>query len=241
MATQNFSKKPIKERIHINVARIKKNGKNFEVVIDPDKVIAYKNHTLDDVREVVMAEHIFENAKKGLFSAKNDLAVAFGVLSEDEIATYIITHGELQLSEQYRKTLAALKRNRIIEIIHRNAINPDNNLPHPITRITNAFEEAKIRIDDKKSADDQVQAILKQLKPILPIKFETKKLQIHISAKYAQKNYALIKSYGKILKDEWLEDGCYFVTIEVPAGIYTDIMDELNKRTHGGVEITIVQ
>jgi len=238
--TQNFSKKPVQERIHINVARLRKNGKNFEVVIDPDKAVAFKTAAQGDVREVLMAEHVFENAKKGIFSAKTDLAVAFGDISENEIATYIITHGELQLSAEYRKELYEMKTNRIMEIIHRNAINPENNLPHPMTRLKNAFEEAKIHIDDKKNAEDQVQDVLKKLKVILPIKFETKKLQIHISAKYAQKNFALIKQYGTTLKEVWLTDGCYFATIEVPAGVYTDLIDELSKRTHGGAEIKVL-
>ncbi|MFA5797628.1 MAG: ribosome assembly factor SBDS [Candidatus Woesearchaeota archaeon] len=239
--TQNFSKKPSPERLHLNFARMKKNGITFEVVIDPDAAIAFKHGMGDDWKEVVRAERVFANAQKGLFSPEHDWKSLFPDMTEDEVIEYIIRNGELQLSSEYRKKLQEFKKNKIIEIIHRNAINPENNLPHPITRLKNAFDEANVRIDDKKSAEDQLQEILKKLKPVLPIKFETKKLQIHIGVKYARQQSNLIRSYAKIMKEEWLSDGCYFATVEVPSGVAPDLIDELNKRTHGGVEITVLE
>jgi ribosome maturation protein SDO1 len=240
-ATQNFSKKsPEVERLHINLAKLKRNGRKFEIVVDPDKAVDYKAGRIENISEVLVAEHIFEDAQKGVFSPEQDLKTAFPGMDTLQVAELILKKGELQLSSKYRDGLQEEKRRRIIEIIHQNGINPKNNLPHPVIRIENAFAEAKIRIDDKKSAEDQVQGILKKLQAVMPIRFEHKHLQIHISANYAKKYYKLIHSYGKIMKDEWLDDGCYFCVIEVPAGLYTDLIDELSKKTHGGVEIKIL-
>ena len=86
------------EQIHINLARLKRNGKNFEIVVDPDKAVAFRDGRISDVREVLMAEHIFENAKKGIFSPKMDMSATFGTLDADEIAEFILRKGELQLS-----------------------------------------------------------------------------------------------------------------------------------------------
>lgn len=235
-----FNKKLPPEQIHINLARLKKNGRNFEIVVDPDKAVAFKQGLLDDVREVLMVEHVFENAKKGLFSPKTDLKVTFGTLDEEEIAEFILRKGELQLSSKYRDRQQEEKKRRILEIIHRTTINPTNNLPHPIVRLENAFDEAKIRISDKLSAEDQVQGILKKLKSIIPIKQENRHLKIHLSEKYAKKYFRTIHNYGTVKKESWLSDGCYSCVIEIPAGIYLDLVEDLSKKTHGGVEIKVL-
>ncbi|HIH31542.1 TPA: ribosome assembly factor SBDS [Candidatus Woesearchaeota archaeon] len=235
-----FTKRYEPEKIHINLARLKKNGKNYEIVVDPDNAVAFKEGKMNDIREVLSAEHIFENAKKGIFSPKMDLQSTFGTLDEEEIAEFILRKGDLQLSSKYRDEKQAEKKRRVLEIIHRNAINPQNNLPHPIIRLENAFEEAKIRIDDKRTAEDQVQDILKKLKHVLPIRIENKTLQIHLIERYAKKHYKLIHNYGKIIKENWLDDGCYLCLLEIPAGIYLDLVDDLSRKTHGGVEIKVM-
>jgi ribosome maturation protein SDO1 len=219
---------------------MKKNGKNFEIVVDPDKAVAFKEGKINDIREVLSAEHIFENAHKGIFSPKMDLQSVFGMLDEEEIAEFILRKGELQLSSKYRDEKQAEKKRQILEIIHRNAVNPQNNLPHPLIRLENAFEEAKIKIDDKQTAEDQVQEILKKLKPILPIKIENRQVEIHLTEKYAKKYYKTIHNYGRLLREAWLDDGCYLCLIEIPAGIYLDLVDDLSKKTHGGVEIKVL-
>ncbi|GIU69892.1 MAG: RNA-associated protein [Candidatus Woesearchaeota archaeon] len=235
-----FNKKLAPEQIHINVARLKKNGRSFEVVVDPDKAVAFRQGLLTDVREVLMAEHIFEDAKKGLFSSKTDLKMTFGTLDEEEIAEFIIRKGELQFSSKYRHQQQEEKKRKILEIIHRTTINPMNNLPHPIIRLENALEEGKIKINDKLSAEDQVQDILKKLKKIIPIKQENKYLHIHLLEKYAKKYFKTIHNYGRVMKEEWLSDGCYSCIIEIPAGLYIDLVDDLSKKTHGGVEIKVL-
>jgi ribosome maturation protein SDO1 len=239
--TQNFKKRaPEVERLHINLARFKRNGRKFEIVVDPDNAVLFKAGKIEDIRDVLVAQRIFEDVQKGVFSPGQDLDTAFPKMETLDIAKLILTKGELQLSAKYREAKQEDKRRAIIETIHRNSINPQNNLPHPITRIENAFAEAKIRINDNKSAHDQVQEIVKKLQVIMPIKFEHKHVQVHISAKYAKKYFKTLHQYGRVLNEEWLSDGCYMGTVEVPAGLYPDFIDDLNKKTHGGVEIKLL-
>jgi len=241
VATQNFSKKrPEVERLNINLARMKKNGRKFELVIDPDNAIAYKNKKLEDIREVLIAERIFEDVQKGVFSSKSDLELAFPKMDTLAIADIILLKGELQLSAKYRDAKQEEKRRTIIETIHRNSVNPKTNLPHPTTRIENAMNEVKVRIDDSKSAHDQVQVIVKKLQAVLPIKFEHKHVQVHLSEKYSKKFYKTIHGFGKVINEKWLDDGCYMCTVEIPAGLYMDFIDDMNKKTHGGVEIKLL-
>ncbi|MCF7866157.1 ribosome assembly factor SBDS, partial [Candidatus Woesearchaeota archaeon] len=113
--------------------------------------------------------------------------------------------------------------------------------PHPVTRIENAMNEAKIKIDEFKKAEDQIQEIMHLLKPIIPIKLETKKYKIHIAVQYASKLIGTLKGYGKVKTETWLNDGSYTCEIEIPAGIQEELMDELNSKTHGSVQIDQIQ
>jgi ribosome maturation protein SDO1 len=235
-----FTKRFEKERLHVNLARLKKNGRNFEIVVDPDKAVAFRDGKLADVRELLVAEHVFQNAQKGIFSPESDLRMTFGTLDTEEIAEFILRKGELQLSSKYREEQQQEKRRKILEIVHRNAVNPQNNLPHPLVRLENAFEEAKIRVDDKRSAEDQVQDVIKKLKVVLPLKIEQKQVQIHMSGVNARKFYKSIHSYGKLINENWLNDGNYLCIVEIPAGVYMDLIDDLSKKTHGGVEIKVL-
>jgi ribosome maturation protein Sdo1 len=52
---------------------------------------------------------------------------------------------------------------------------------------------------------------------------------------YASKLKSTLSSYGQIESEEWLGDN-YICRIRVPAGIYADLLDELNSKTHGSVD-----
>ena len=229
------------EKAHFNLARLKKGGVTFEVVIDPDQAILYKNKKISDVSEVLKSEHVFSDGKKGLQASKEHMSSIFEGKSDLEVAKIIIDEGELQLSQSYRDALYESKKNKIIDIIHRNGVDPKNDLPHPRNRIENAIEEAKVKFDYYKSAEDQVEEILKKIRTVLPIKFETLQVEVKIGAKYANKMYGPISSYAKIIHDNWLEDGVWLVLVEIPAGIQNEFYEKLNALTHGDVSTKIVK
>ena len=239
--SQNFNKRsPEVERLHINLAKFNKNGRKFEIVVDPDNAVLFKEGKIEDIRDVLVAERIFEDVQKGVFSPKQDLDTAFPKMDTLDIAKLILLKGQLQLSAKYRDAKQEEKRRVIVETIHRNSINPQNNFPHPTTRIENAMAELKIKIDDNKSAHDQINDIVKKLQTVLPIKFEHKHVQVHISEKYAKKYFKTIHRLGRVMNETWLSDGCYLCTVEVPAGLYMDFIEDLNKKTHGGVDIDLL-
>jgi len=128
-----------------------------------------------------------------------------------------------------------------MDIIHRNGVDPKTGNPHPPQRIENAFNQAKVHIDPWKRPEDQVQEILKKIRPVLPISFETKEVEIHIPPEYAAKLYSTVKSYGKILKDDWMNDGSWLCIVEIAAGLQADFFEELNNKTHGNVQTKILK
>jgi len=222
-----------REKAKINVARLKRGGETFEVSIDSEKAINFKKG-LNEFDDVLQSEEIWFDAKKGQLASENKLMSIFKTDDKIEIAKTIINEGEIQLTSEYRVKQVEEKKKRIIETIHQNAIDPRTNAPVPISRLENAFKEAKISIDDRPS-DQQVNEILDKLKPILPIKFDVKRIQVIVPANHASKSYHIIKAY-KIIKEEWQKDGGLSVIIELPSAMQNDFFDKINSITHGGVE-----
>src|SRR3989338_7108027 len=202
------------------IARYKTQGKNFEILVDCENAIAFKTGSNINLNDVLKAEEIFEDVKKGMHASEIDMKKIFN--TED------------------KRKLRDIKVKQIIDLIHRNAIDPKTGNPHPPQRIKNAVEEAKIRIDNYKTAEEQIQDIISQLKTVLPIKFETRTIMIKVSAQYAAQSYNALKQYGKLLKEEWQNDGSLVVNIELPAGLQEDLFSKLNNLTHGSIESKII-
>jgi len=229
------------ERVSFNVARLKKGGKVFEVVVDSDSAMTFREGKNISVEDVLKSEQIFTDAKKGLVASEKELTEIFGTDNPLEIAERIIKEGEVQLTADYRNKLREEKKRRIIEIIHKNSIDPTTKLPHPIARIENAMNEAKVRIDEHKPAEDQVAEILKKLKPILQIRFAVKEIAVKIPASDAPKAYSIVKGMSSIIKEEWQQDGSWISVIRIPAGIEQEFYDKLNSITHGKSETRVLK
>ena len=226
------------EQFSVNTAWMKKYGEHFEVVVDPDKALAYrKAKGAFDVKECLHAERVFTDAKRGLHAKDEDLVKAFGTSDALEVAKKLVLDGELQLTAEHRQKIRDAKRNNILNRIVMYAIDPTTKLPHPRKRIELAMDEAKVKIDDNKEVDQQIPEIVRKLQPILPIRLETVTLQIHLPVPYGQKLYGDVQRYGTIKKNEWMPDGSWIGWVEMPAGLQNDLLDELGKRTHGAAEV----
>jgi len=222
------------------IARLKKEGNIFEILVDCDKALEYRAGKGVSLNDVVATDEIFKDVKKGEKASENLLKTMFKTDDPMQIADVIIKEGEIQLTAAHRDKIREEKRRRIIEIIHRNAIDSKTGLPHPPQRIENAITEAKIHIDEHKSAEEQIDDVLKKIRVIIPIKFETREIAVKIPNKYAGQSYSVLKRY-RLLRDEWQNDGSLIAVVEIPAGIQDEFFNQLNKITHGEVETKILK
>ncbi|MAG19928.1 ribosome assembly factor SBDS [archaeon] len=213
------------------IARLKKNGKDFEVLVDCEKALAFKK--TGDFNEVLVSDKIYKDNKKGMVASEGDLK-SFDSENFTEIAKEIVKDGEVQLTTEYRNNLREEKKKQVIELIHRNSVD-SNGLPHPISRIETALEEVRVKIDEFKDASEQIKDIVDKLRSVLPIKFEIKKIYVKIPAQHTGKVFSVIKKY-ETLKENWENDGSLVVELKIPAGLVEEFYDELNKMTHGDVE-----
>lgn len=216
----------------ITLARLKRFGQTFEISVDPDKALLYKKGQLTDLDDVMHADNIFLDAKKGMLAPHADLEKAFKTTDPLKIAGIIIKEGEIQFTAEHRAQELEQKIKKIVYLIHKQAIDVRTGFPIPLERIEAALEQAKVHLDENKTPEEQLDTIIMMLRPILPIKIEQKRMSITIPSQYAGKAQSTLRSMG-IQKEDWKSDGSWEVVIEVPAGLLQELIDKVNAVTHG--------
>ncbi|MBD3318872.1 ribosome assembly factor SBDS [Candidatus Woesearchaeota archaeon] len=223
-----------------HLAKLKKGSESFEIVINPEEAMAFRQGK-GELGQALVFEKIFSDAKKGLEASESRLEAVFNTSDPLEVATQILQHGDIQVSSEYRQKIRDQKRKQIINWIHRHSIDPRQNTPHPVTRIEAALEEAKVRIDENKDAESQVEKIVDQLKVVLAIRITKKSLAVTLPAAHAAKCFQLVRQYGKVLKEAWDENGNWTGTVEIPGGLEPEFYEKVNAATHGQNNIEVIQ
>ena len=218
------------------IASYDREGKHFEIYVDPDGAYAYLDGSKKDLKNILVADEVYENAKKGERAKSSDVQKAFGTTDMIEILKFIFEKGEVQLTTEQKRKKLEDKRKKVLTILLRESIDPRTNAPHTPTRMENAFEEARITIDPFKDAREQLPDIIKKLRPILPLKFEKIKIAVKVPAAYAHKTYGTLKDWG-MKQEEWTKHGDFICVLEIFGGEQGEFYDILNKLTTGAVEI----
>jgi ribosome maturation protein SDO1 len=222
-------------------ARLKTHGTTFEVLVDPDGALALKRGERVNLEDILAVEDIFENASRGDRSPEEDLQKAFGTLEVLPIAEIIIKKGDISLTAEQRKQFIENKRRQVIEVIARNAINPQTKTPHPPTRIEQAMTEARVNIDPTKSTDELVKIAMKAIRPLIPIRFEVVDVAVKIPSAYAPKAYGEVAAFGKLSREAWQNDGSWIGVVEIPAGMQTEFYALINRLTKGEAETKLLK
>lgn len=217
------------------LATYEKAGNKFELYIDPDAAYAYLDKRKPDLKNMLVAEEVYTDARKGEKAKPTELTKVFGTTDIMKILEFIMKNGVVQLTTEQRRKKVEEKHKQIIAILMREAIDPRTNAPHTQLRIENALEQAKIHVDPFKDPREQLDDIIKELRPIIPLKFEKIKIAVKVPAAFAHKCYGTFKNYG-IQKEEWTKAGDLVVVVEIFAGLAGEFYDKLNKQTGGQIE-----
>jgi ribosome maturation protein SDO1 len=223
------------------VAKLKAHGELFEILVDPDKAYDLKKGADVKMEDVLAVEDVFENASRGDRIPEEDLIKAFGTTSVPEIARKIIMEGEINLTAEQRHRMLEEKRRQVVNFISRNAINPQTMAPHPPARIERAMEEAGVHIDLTKSVEENVNVVMKAIRPIIPIRFEEVRIAVKIPANYAARAFGEISTFGKIVRDEWQNNGSWIGVVQIPAGMQPEFYDLVNKLSKGEAETKLLR
>ncbi len=163
------------------VARLDSHGHRFEILVDPEATERIREGQIDIEKDLAI-DQIFKDARKGGEKAGEEaLMEVFKTTDVATIAVEIVRKGQIQLTTEQRREMLERKKKAIIDTISRESINPQTNTPHPPSRIAQAIEEAKVHIDPFKSVNEQVQTVLKAIKPLIPIRMEKAKLAVKLT------------------------------------------------------------
>ena len=222
------------------IAHIDINGERYEIMVDPDLAYQYRIGQKKELNNVLTVEEVFKNFRNGERHTTSALQKAFGTTDVMAIAERILRRGELALTTDQKRKLLAEKRKQIIAILMRECIDPRTGGPHTQMRLEQALEESRVHIDGMKDAHEQLEDVLKALRPIIPLKFERVKIAAKVPPDFAQRIYGMLKGYG-IQKEEWARDGSLTVALEMPAGMQGEFYERLNRATAGSAETRMMK
>lgn len=216
------------------------NGERYEIMVDPDLAYMYKTGQKKELNNVLTVEEVFKNFRNGERHTSSSLQKAFGTTDIFLIADRIIKRGEIQLTTEQKRKMLAERKKQVIAFLARECIDPRTGGPHTQARLEQALEESRVRIDAFKEVSEQIEDVIKAMRPLIPMKFEHVKIAAKISPSFAQRIYGMLKGYG-IQKEEWTKDGSLVVVVEMPAGAQSEFYDRLNKATAGSAETKILK
>ncbi|RLF36015.1 MAG: ribosome assembly factor SBDS [Thermoplasmata archaeon] len=223
------------------IARLRKGNEHFEILVDPYAAADFIEGKDVNILESLAIDAVFEDSKKGEHASVESLQSVFGTTDISEIAKEIILKGDIQLTTEQRHKMQRNKRNRIIEAIVRNAMDPKTKAPHPRQRIELAMEQAGVHIDPFKPVSEQVKTVVEALRPIIPISMEQVRVSVKIPAEFIGKAYGVVRNYGSLEREDWQSDGSWIGIIRIPAGLQTEFYDKLNSATKGNVSTKILK
>ena len=223
------------------IARLKKGEEHFEVLVDPYAAADLIDGKEIDIIQILAIDTIFKDSKKGTHASEETIKEKFGTDDVAEIAKQIVLNGDIQLTTEQRHKMQKNKKNRIIETISRNAMDPKTKAPHPRQRIELAMDEAGVHVDPFKPVSEQVKTIIEALRPLIPISMEHVRISVKIPPEHIGKAYGVARNYGTLEREEWQSDGSWIGIIKIPAGMQTDFYDKLNDVTKGNVSTKLLK
>lgn len=223
------------------IARLKKGEDRFEILVDPYLAADFLDGKEIDILHILAIDKVFNDSKKGTHASSESIQTVFGTNNVAEVATKIIKKGDIQLTTEQRHKMQRNKKNRIIETIAKNAMDPKTKAPHPRQRIELAMDQAGVHVDPFKPVGEQVKIIVEALRPIIPLSMENVRISVKIPAEFIGRAYGEARNFGALEREEWQSDGSWVGIVRIAAGLQTEFYEKLNDLTKGNVSTKILK
>jgi conserved hypothetical protein TIGR00291 len=185
------------------IARYEKEGYVFEILVDPDAALEMRLGKPISINKVLITDTIYKDARKGLRASEESLMRVFKTTDPRKVAEFIVKNGELPLTADQRRRLIEQKRKQIIDWISRNCIDTRTKTPVPPQRVEAAMQQVDVAIDPFKPVEEQVNAIIKALQRVLPLKVAVSVLEIRAPAEHAHKVRSNLARMGRVVKERF--------------------------------------
>jgi ribosome maturation protein SDO1 len=223
------------------IARLKKGEDHFEILVDPYGAADFIEGKEIDVMQIMAIDAIFSDSNKGIHVPEEVMQEHFETTDVATIASYIIKHGDIQLTTDQRHKMQKNKLKRVVEYIAKNAMDPQTKTPHPRNRIERAMEEAGVHIDPFKPVTEQVKSTVNAIRPFIALSMEKVKITVKIPAKFVGKAYGVARTFGVLEQEDWQSDGSWVGVVRLAAGMQTEFYDKLNEATKGNVSTKVLK
>ena len=225
----------------VSVVRYTFANEKFELLVKPDPAFDYKLGKISEISKILVSDEIYTDSSKGNRATNEKLTQVFKTQDSMEIAKIIMKKGELNLTTEQRKKMAAEKKKQIVTFISKTYVDPKTHLPHPPLRIEQAMTDGRVSIDPFKNADDQINDIVEKLRSIIPLKTENLVLEISVPAQFVAQSYTVLKSTGTLKKEDWQPNGSLKAILEIPAAARPNVIDRLGAITKGTAFVEVIQ
>jgi ribosome maturation protein SDO1 len=222
----------------IQIVKYKHGKVSFEVLTKPGTVLKFRKGQIGSLDNVLVSDDVWTDHRKGTRASKDELIAAFKTDVAATITKLIVEKGDLELSAAERKEATDKKRAEIVNYIHKYYINPQTKSPHPVSRIENALDTLKVRVDPDAPVDKQVQEVLKRLPEVMPVRKSEMEAKITVPHKYLAQAQGAIKKHAQIKGETYNDVGAVFEVAFVPGAMDT-LMQEVEKLTLGEAEIEV--
>lgn len=214
-----------------------KGDKQFEILVDPDLAKEAKMEGKDhNIQRLLFVQEVFVDAGEGERASADELEEEFGTRQVMEAAEEIFEKGQMQLTTDQKAEIREEKWKQLVNTIARRAQDPKTGNPHPPTRIENALEEAGFHVDWDSNVEEEFDEAIDVLRPIIPISLDEKTVGIRIPVDSAGPAYDKIQQVADIEEEKWGNE--YFTArLTLPAGVLSELMDELQDLTSGQTEM----
>jgi len=223
------------------IIRFESHGKKFEILVNPDKALEFREGKNIPLDEVVHGDFIYRDARKGLKASPEEIREVFGTDDNKRVIEEILRKGEMQLTTEQRRRLLEAKRRMIINYIARSAVDPQTQKPIPPARIEAAMEQAKVSIDLYKRVEEQAMDVVRALSKIMPIKIARAIIKVRLPKEHASRVIGIITRLGDVKKKNFFQDGSAEVELEIPAGMQSEIILKILSITKGDAVVNVVE
>ena len=214
-----------------------KGDKTFEILVEPEPAKEAKFEGKDhDILKLLFVQEVFTDANEGEKASPSELEEEFGTKQVIDAAEEVFEKGEMQLTTDQKAEMRKEKMQQIVSMIARRAQNPKTGNPHPPQRVENALEEAGFDADAMADVEEQFDEAIEAIRPIIPVSLDEKTVAIKIPSDSGGKAYNMIQKKADVIEEQWGNE-YFYAKIRVPAGILTELMEEIQALTSGKSEV----
>lgn len=219
--------------------RVSYRGENdFEILVEPDLAKEAKLEGKDhDIQRMLFVQDVFKDADSGERASADDLQEEFDTRQVMEAAGKIFEEGDMQLTTEQKRKMREDKYRQVVDMIARRAQDPKTGNPHPPNRVENALEEAGFNADPMEEVEDQFDEAIDMIKPIIPVSLDEKNVAIKIPNDKAGKAYDMIQKKADVKEEQWGNE-YFYAKVKLPAGILTELMEDIQEATGGKAEMS---